>query len=193
MVVLRKPQAFGCVRTLFVAGLLATLAGSGCETAAGTGAVSGGLIGAGVGGLLSHCPGGALLGGAIGAGAGTLAGAGVDIARDKKAQRAVAADVAMRAPSLEQIVDMTQKAIPPAQIIEQIRTSGAVYRVSPEQLVWLNQQGVNDAVIRELQDSVYRGPRRVYAPVTVVEQPVYVAPPPVAVGVGVGWGGRGWR
>jgi hypothetical protein len=184
-----KPQALGCLRTLFVAGLLTSLAASGgCETAAGTGAAAGGLLGAGIGGLVSHCPGGALLGGAIGAGAGTLAGAGVDIARDKRAQRAAAADVAMRAPSLEDIRNMTQNAVPASQIIDQIRSSNVVYRLTPDQVIWLNQQGVNQAVISEMQATAYRGPGRVYytaAPV-VVEQPVVYGPPPVAVGVGVG-------
>src|SRR5262245_10353648 len=82
MVALCKPQSSGCVRALFVAGLLTILStSSGCETAAGTGATAGGLLGAGVGALAGHCPGAALAGAAIGAGAGTLAGAGVDIAR----------------------------------------------------------------------------------------------------------------
>jgi hypothetical protein len=170
---------------------------SGCETAAGTGAAAGGLVGAGVGGLLSHCPGGALLGAAVGAGAGTLAGAGVDVARANKAQKnaqAAAAAAAARAPSLDDIVYMTQNTVPVAQIIEQIRTSGVVYRLSTEQMVWLNRQGVDGRVIQALQDTALSPARPVYtaAPV-VVQQPVveYVAPAPV-VGVGFGWGGR-WR
>lgn len=191
MVVLRKPQAFGCLRTLCVAGLLAALALSGgCETAAGTGAAAGGLLGAGIGGLLSHCPGGALVGGAIGAGAGTLTGAAVDVAREKKAERMVAADVMARTPSLEQIVEMTQNAVPPAQIINQIRTSGGVYRLTPDQLVWLNKNGVNPSVISEMQATAYRAPGRVVYTAAPVVQPVYVVeppPPPVAVGVGFGF------
>jgi hypothetical protein len=202
MVVLRKPQAFGCVRTLFAAGLLSSLAMSGgCETAAGTGAAAGGLLGAGIGGLASRCgPGGALIGAAIGAGAGTLAGAGVDIARDKKAQRAAqaaAAETAARAPSLDDIVNMTQNAVPPQQIVEQIRTSGAVYRLTADQIIGLNRQGVDTRVINALQDTALRPApvRTVYsATPVIVEQPVieYVAPAPV-VGVGWGWGGGRWR
>lgn len=199
MVVLRKPQAFGCVRGLFLAGLLTSLGlSSGCETAAGTGAAAGGLVGAGVGGLLSRCPGGALLGAAIGAGAGTLAGAGVDVAREKKAERnaqAAAATAAARAPSLEEIVSMTQNAVPPGQIVEQIRTSGVVYRLSADQIIYLNRQGVDSRVINALQDTALYPARPVYtaAPV-IVQQPVveYVAPAPV-LGVGFGWGGGRWR
>jgi hypothetical protein len=198
MVVLRKPQAFGCVRSLFVAGLLTSLAlSSGCETAAGTGAAAGGLAGAGIGGLVGHCPGAAVLGGLIGAGAGTLAGAGVDAARANKAQKnaqAAAPSAAARAPSLDDIVYMTQNAVPVAQIIEQIRTSGVVYRLSTDQVIFLNHQGVDGRVIQALQDTALSPARPVYtaAPV-LVQQPVveYVAPAPV-VGVGFGWGGR-WR
>lgn len=198
MLVLRKPQALGWVRWLAVAGLLVSLGlSSGCQTGAGTGAAAGGLLGAGIGGLVSHCPGGALLGAALGAGAGTLAGAGVDIAREKKAERnfqAAAAATAARAPSLDDIVNMTQNAVPPGQIVEQVRTSGVVYRLSADQIIWLNRQGVDSRVINALQDTALNPSRPVYtaAPV-VVQQPVveYVAPAPV-VGVGYGWGG-GWR
>jgi hypothetical protein len=198
MVVLRKPKALGCVRTLFVAGLLTSFAiSSGCETAAGTGAAAGGLIGTGVGALAGHCPGAALAGGALGAGAGLVGGAIADGVAAKKAQRAVqaaSAEAVARAPSLEDIVNMTQNAVPPQQIIEQIRTSGVIYRLTAEQIIWLNRQGVNTLVIQALQDTALRpGPvRTVYrASPVIVEQPVveYVAPPPV---VGVGWGYGGF-
>ena len=197
MVVPRKSRALRCVHMLFVAGLLTSLAvSSGCQTPEGTGAAAGGLLGFGLGGLLSRCPGGALLGAAAGAGAGTLAGAAVDAARTKKAQQnaqAAAAAVAARAPTLNDIVNMTQNAVPPAQIIEQIRTSGVVYQISPNDVIELNRQGVDQRVIIALQDSALRPVRPVYtAPPVVLQQPVveYVAPGPV-VGVGYGWGR--WR
>ncbi|HEY7424309.1 MAG TPA: hypothetical protein VH682_08790 [Gemmataceae bacterium] len=191
MVVLRKPQAFGCLRTLCVAGLLTALAASvGCETGAGTGAAAGGLLGAGIGGLVGHCPGAALAGGALGAGAGLVGGGIADAVHEKKAQKAAVTQAAVRAPSLEEIVRMTQSAVPPQQIIDQIRTSGFPYQLTSDQVIWLNQQGVNPAVITELQASANRPPpgRVVYRAAPVV-QPVYVygpPPPPVAVGVGVG-------
>lgn len=194
MGVLRKPQAFGWLRALFVSGLLTSLAvSSGCQTAAGTGAAAGGLLGAGIGGLAGHCPGAALVGAAIGAGAGTLTGAAVDIHRDKKAQRAAqaaAANTAARAPSLDDVVSMTQNAVPPAQIVEQIRVSGVVYQLSAQDIINLNRQGVDTRVIQALQDTALRPApvRPVYAAAPlIVEQPVYVAPPPV---VGVGFGFR---
>lgn len=195
MIVLRKPQAFGWSKSLLLTGLLATAAcNGGCETAAGTGAAAGGLLGAGIGGLASHCPGGALAGGAIGAAAGMLTGAGVDIARDRKAQRnaqAAANEVAARAPSLDDIVSMTQNGVPPEQIVEQIRTSGAVYRLTSNDMIELNRQGVNSRVILAMQDSALRPApvRTVYTAAPVVE---YVTPVPV-VDVGYSWGYRGWR
>ena len=191
MVVLRRPQAGSWVRTLSVVGLLGLLGVSGCESAAGTGAAAGGLLGAGIGGLAGRCPGAALAGGALGAGAGLVGGAVVDATREKRAERAAAAGVAVRAPSLDDVVKMTQSAVPPGQIVEQIRTSGVVYTLTPDNIVWLNQQGVHPSVIREMQDTVYRTGRRVvYAPApVVVEQPIYVAPPP-PVSVGIGFVGR---
>ena len=191
MVVLRKPQAFGCLRTLCVAGLLTAVAASGgCETAAGTGAAAGGAVGTGVGLLAGRgCPGAGLVGGLIGAGAGALGGAAVGAAHEKKAERVAAAEVAARAPSLTDIVTMTQQAIPPEQIINQIRTSGVVYTLNSQDVVWLNQQGVNGAVISAMQATAYRAPGRVRYVAAPVVQPVYVvepSPPPVAVGVGFG-------
>src|SRR5579871_643749 len=136
------PQLFANGWKLLGVGLLAALAGTGCQTATGTGAAAGGALGAGIGALASHCPGGALVGGLIGAGAGALGGAAVDTARERRAERAAAYDAAVRAPSLEDVVKMTQNGVPPTQIIEQVRTSGYVYRLTPDQIVWLNQQGV---------------------------------------------------
>jgi hypothetical protein len=184
---LSKPQAFGAARKLLCVGLLTAVAGGGCQTATGTGAAAGGALGAGIGALASHCPGGALVGGLIGAGAGALGGAAVDSARERKAERAAAYDAAVRAPSLEDVVKMTQAGVPAGTIIEQVRTSGVVYRLSADQVVWLTQQGVQPAVIQSMQDTVYRTRPPAYAPVyapppgvVVVEQ----VPPPVAVGVG---------
>jgi hypothetical protein len=198
MVVLRKPKALGCVRTLFVAGLLTSLAiSSGCETAAGTGAAAGGLIGTGVGALAGHCPGAALAGGALGAGAGLVGGAiadGVAAKRTQRAMQAASAEAVARAPSLEDVVKMTQNAVPPDTIAEQIRTSGVMYRLTADQIIWLSQQGVDKRVIQTMQDTALRPApvRTVYrAQPVIVEQPVveYVTPAPV---VGVGWGYRGY-
>jgi hypothetical protein len=85
---------------------------------------------------------------------------------------------------------MTQNAVPPQQIVEQIRTSGVIYRLTADQIIWLNRQGVDTRIINALQDTALRpapvGTVYTAAP-DVVVQPVYVAPPLPVVGVGFGW------
>lgn len=172
-------------------GLAATpaLFGVGCQTAAGTGALAGGALGTGIGALAGgrHSGTAALAGGLIGAAAGGLTGAVVDANNAKKEERAIAADTALRAPTLYDVVKMTQSGVPDGEIIGQIRSTRVVYNLTPDQLIYLNQQGVHEAVIREMQATN----RRVYAPpppvyterVVVVEPP----PPPPPVGIGVGF------
>ena len=173
---------------LLLAAALCGLLPSGCQTATGTGALAGGALGTGIGALAGGKR-GALAGGLIGAGAGALTGAVVDANREKKQEQAAAAQVAARAPSLEQIVSMTQQRVGDVVIINQIRSSGAVYTLRPDDVVYLSQNGVSQAVIAELQNTAnYRPVRRVYveqpapAPVVVVEQP---PPPSPVVGFGV--------
>jgi hypothetical protein len=175
----------GWLRKYALGGTLASVVlASGCDTAAGTGALAGGALGTGIGALAGgrHSGTAALAGGLIGAAAGGLTGAAVDASKEKKAQENAAAQVAARAPSLEDLVRMTQQQIPDNQIIDQIRTSGAVYHLTSDQLIYLNQNGVHQPVVQELQQTAWRTPRRVY-----VEQPppvVYVepAPPPPVIG-----------
>jgi hypothetical protein len=168
------------------------LLGTGCQTAAGTGALAGGALGTGIGALAGgrHNGTAAVAGGLIGAAAGGLAGAAVDANNTKKQEKAVAADTALRAPSLEDVVRMTQSGVPDGEIIGQIRSTRVVYQLTPDQVIYLNQQGVHQPVISEMQATATR---RVYvAPpppvytreVVVVEQP---PPPPPPVGVGVGF------
>ena len=162
MVVRGKLNMFGHVRTLFVAGLLTSFAASsGCQTAAGTGAATGATIGYGVGALVGHNPFAATVGAAFGTAAGLLGGTAVDVMKGKKAQRAAntaAADAVAHAPTLEDIVYMTQNAVPPAQIVEQIRASGVIYRLNADQIIWLNHQGVPTPVVNALLETGMRPP-----------------------------------
>jgi hypothetical protein len=151
------------------------------------------LGGAGVGGLLGGIVGHQFhntgAGVAVGALTGALAGGAVGNAVDQKqAQQAAARDVAMRGGplTLEQVADMTRNHVTDGVIIEQIRLSRTAFYLTPEQIGWLHQQGVSDAVIYEMQMTTAPG-RRVYAgpppgAVVVVEQP---PPPPPPVGFGV--------
>ena len=70
-------------------------------------------------------------------------------------------------------------------IINQIRTSGVAYQLSPDEISWLKQNQVHDCVIEAMQATA-AGP-----PVVYVRQP----PPPVYVepeGVVYIRGGRRW-
>lgn len=184
MVTARKRLTLGWLRKYAVGGTLATvLLATGCDTAAGTGALAGGALGTGIGALLGgrHSGTTALAGGLIGAAAGGLTGAAVDANNNKKAQQAAVAQVAARAPTYEDIVRMTQSGVPDNEIIDQIRTSGAVYHPNSDQIIYLNQNGVHQAVITELQATGYRPARTVY----VAPPPppvVYVDPGPPVVG-----------
>lgn len=170
----------------------------GCSSMNNTesGAVGGGLLGAGIGtlfGLACHHPlAGAAIGGAVGAGTGALVGNAEDHAEKRQAIAqanavAVAQDAASRAPTLPDIVSMTQHNVSEANIIYQIRNSGAYYALTAQDINYLRDNGVSATVIAELQ----RPPaQRVYVQEV---RPVYVAdpyyPPP---SVGIGFGYRRW-
>jgi hypothetical protein len=196
MSVLRKLQALGCVRMLFAAGLLTCFAAStGCQTAAGTGAATGATLGYGIGALAGHNPCAALVGAAFGTAAGIIGGSAVDAMHAKKAQRAAnsaAADAVAHAPTLEDIVYMTQNAVPPAQIVEQIHSSGVIYRLNAEQIVWLNRQGVATPVINALLATGQRPPPvpppYPAGPFPLVQPAVGVVTQPPMVGVGYAYG-----
>lgn len=191
----RTPQAAGRGgwRKLSL-GLLPLLLVSGCQTAAGTGALTGAAGGGAIGNMIAKSTGGSRTAGTIlGAGLGTIAGTvvGDKVDRDKeraRVQGAADAQAAMaptaQAPTLAQVVDMTNKSVPTEAIITQIRNSRAAYSLSPDDLNYLSTNHVHPAVIREMQAPA--GPAVIYQqPVRIIEQrPVYVhQPPPVGFGV----------
>jgi hypothetical protein len=159
----------------------ALLLACGCESLSHTenGALAGGAIGAGTGALIGHAAGNTGAGALIGAGVGALSGGLIGHAVDKSEERqAVAA--AQGQLGVTDVVQMTQQHISEGIIINQIRTSGSVFRLSATDIEWLKQNGVSDGVVAEMQATAYRYPRRVYA-----SDPVYVyEPPPPVVGVG---------
>lgn len=171
---------------------------NGCANMSNTekGAVIGGAGGAGIGALIGsvthHSAAGALIGGATGALVGGAVGNSEDKAERKAEQRALAAANTPPPLRLEDVAQLAQQHISDSVIIGQIRSTGSVYHLSPEQINWLKEQGVSDAVILEMQATANRYPRRVYSatpvyttqPVVVVEPP---PPPPVSVGVGFGY------
>jgi hypothetical protein len=177
------------------AALAGLLAGAGCssmdntEKGAGVGAGVGAGIGALAGSTSGHAGKGALIGGAAGA----LLGGAVGHDADKQEKRALEAQVAaqqqVRGPlSLPEVVNMARSGVSDPLIIQQIRTTGSCYNLSPDDIIWLRSNGVSDGVISEMQATRYRPRTVVVAPPPPVVQPVYVVPeptpPPVAVGIG---------
>jgi hypothetical protein len=151
---------------------------------AGLGALAGGVIGSATG----HAGAGAAIGAGLGGVAGGLTGAAVDNSERKQAIRQAAAQNPPL--SLPDIVQLTQKGTSDSVIIDQIRLTGSVYHLSAQDLMWLQDNGVREPVVREMQATAYRPVRRIYTaappPVVVVEPP----PPPVGVGVGFSVGRR---
>jgi hypothetical protein len=163
------------------------------NTEAGAGV--GGLLGAGTGALIGHATGhtgaGALIGAGVGAVSGGLIGHAVDKSEEKAA--ALAAANARGPLGLTDVAGLAQAHVSDEVIIAQIRSTGSVFRLSTNDIVWLKQSGVSDAVVQEMQATATRYPQRVYTATPVYTQPVYVVepePPPVAIGVGFGYGRR---
>ncbi len=164
---------------LLTLALTALAAINGCSSMNNTqrDALAGGGIGAAIGALVDRRHPGT--GAAIGGLSGAALGAAVGNSEDHAERRAQAAAAAASAPvvgplSYEEIVTMAKSGTADSVIINQIRT-----------IIWLQQNGVSEAVIREMQDT-----NRRYAHPVVVRDPyfygpVYVAPPPPVVGFGV--------
>jgi uncharacterized protein YcfJ len=170
---------------------------TGCAGMSNTdkGALAGTGIGAGIGAVVGKACGntgaGAVIGGVLGLATGATIGNDIDRHEEHQAvQQAVAQQAAQQAeaqkrwPTLEEIQKMAANGINDANIINQIRTTGAIYHLTSDQVVWLKQYGVSDAVIAEMQATATR------VPPPVVYQPVrerviiYDDPPPVRVGFG---------
>lgn len=158
---------------------------SGCESMNNTqrGALGGGAFGGVMGALIDrHDPGrGAAIGATAGAVLGGVAGNAED-AREKKIEQAqaYAAQPVQGTLRLEDIADMTRKGLGDEVIRNQIRQSGTRYNLGPAQITWLHENGVSDAVITEMQNTMYlrRGPRVVYGE-PPYDPAVVVVPPPV--------------
>lgn len=182
------------------AALSVVLTSMGCATPSHTeegavdGAVFGGILGT-ILGIATHHP---LAGAAIGAGSGAVVGGAIGASEDhaeRKQVEAVQQAVAAQQrtwPTLQDIAQMTANGTPDGVIINQIRTTGAIYQLDTNALNYLQAMHVSLAVITEMQATATRAQPAVVAPppgVVVQPAPVYVAPAPV---VGY-YGGWGWR
>jgi hypothetical protein len=165
---------------------------AGCASMNNTegGALAGGALGAGTGAVVGGATGHPGVGAAIGAGVGALTGGlighGIDESEKKQEAQIAAANAAAaaRALQLTDIVALAQQHVSDDIIIGQIRTTGSIYQLTAQQIIWLREQGVSEAVIAEMQATANRLPYRVYTERPVV---VYEPPPPVSVGFGVGY------
>jgi hypothetical protein len=191
-------------RQILCGWLLVMLCGCSSMNNTQSGALGGGLIGAGLGGLIgavAHRPvEGALIGGALGGGAGALAGHAEDQAEKRQEIRqaqatAAAQQAAAAAPKLPDIVAMTEHGVSAANIINEIRGSGAYYDLNSQDVIYLKDNNVSEEVIAELLN---RNPKYAPGPGRLMYQrPVYVydpypPPPPVSFGVGYVGGFRHW-
>jgi uncharacterized protein YcfJ len=197
-------QATQAIRSARVArfvaavGTLAFVGGCASMSHTDRGVLTGGGLGAATGAIIGSATGnagaGALIGTGLGAIAGGLTGAAVDSAERKAEVRTAAALQAQQQQAqlgLSEIAQLARNGVGDGVIIEQVRVSGTVYHLTADQILWLRDNGVSEAVIREMQATAHRppGPPVVYQRV-VPYQRVYVVdpyPPPPVVGIGVGY------
>jgi hypothetical protein len=188
MQIAHVPQAVGrWGRRLLGVALLSSTALCGCAGMSNTdkGVLGGGAVGTGagaaIGSLTGHTGAGAVIGGLTGAVTGGLIGNAAD---EKEHKEAAARWAAAHPPlGLQDVATMTQQGVSDDVIISQIQSTGTVYTLTADQIVWLKQSGVHDCVIRAMQMTA-NYPRRVYT-----AAPVYVVPEPPPVSVGIGFHG----
>jgi osmotically inducible lipoprotein OsmB len=179
-------------RKIYLSFLLLPALSTGCAGGpnAEGGAVVGGLTGAGVGAILGRGP-GALIGAGAGALAGGLLGNEVDKSQQRRAGQAYAqaqAAANQRALQLPDVVAMVNSGVSEGVVIGQIRSTGTVYNLSANDILYLRSNNVSDGIISEMQATAYR-PQRVY---TTAPPVVLYDPPPPPVGVGVVVTNRRW-
>jgi hypothetical protein len=178
------------------------------------GAVVGGLTGAGAGAIVGdavgNTAGGALIGAGLGAIAGNMIGAGIDESEARN-RAMIEQQMGRMMPaggvSTADVINMSRSGIDPQLITNHIRANGMAKRIDANDLIALQQEGVNRDVIAAMQTTPmpqaaapvpmapagyyadyydpYYGPRRVvYGP------PVYYAPPPPPIGFGFSYSSR---
>lgn len=185
-----RPMHCRALSLLWMASLVALA--SGCQTMnhAQRGALAGGLAGAGLGAAVGESGGdaapGALIGGAVGALTGAVIGDGIDADQARKAEIEAAIGRQMAgAVKPEDAIAMTRAGLSDEVIASHIRASGVARPLAVNDLIYLRDQGVSDAVINAMQltpgpAAVVRAP---VAPGPVVVQeyvydPWYAPPPP---------------
>lgn len=158
------------------------------DTASGTflGGAMGAITGAVIGGR-KHGGQNALIGAGVGAVTGNLLGRSKDAADDRRAMRGAAAVGQMNQQAVamavtdNDLVQMTRAGISDDVIISTMRSRGTRVDLSPQSLIALRQQGVNDRVVIAAQQmsagSGYVAGTSPLGPTVVAEVP----PPPAVI------------
>ncbi|MCU0666557.1 MAG: glycine zipper domain-containing protein [Candidatus Omnitrophica bacterium] len=126
---------------------------TGCEgnkTRVAEGAGIGGLLGAAAGGIIGHQSGhdagGALIGAAVGAAAGGAVGSQIEKPAAKDAMASAPA-VSVGQMSILEVIDLAKSKTPDDIIIDKIKKTGSKFNLKPEDVTYLQAQGVSQAVI----------------------------------------------
>ncbi len=155
--------------------LAVTLLASGCESPyhADRGALLGGLGGAGVGALVGHAAGNTAAGAVIGAGVGALSGAAIGAGMDEveaknraQIEAQLGRQVAAGAVTVNDVITMSQAKVNDELIVNHVRAHGMAAPLQTQDLILLQQQGVNARVIAAMQE-----PPRVQKETVIVQQP----------------------
>lgn len=172
---------------LLAAPLLALLVGCSSPYHADRGALIGGLTGAGAGALIGNAAGNTPAGAIIGAGVGTIAGAAVGTGLDTIEERNRAQIEAQMGRQLTaggvttgDVIAMSRSGIDPELIMNHVRANGVAKKVDANDLILLQNEGVNKAIIVAMQTAPTP---QAMAAAAVPVQPVgyYPAPGPVIV------------
>ena len=168
------------LRPIALFALATIVSASGCATHSETGAAVGGLAGAGAGAVVGHALGNTAAGAVVGAGVGALSGAAIGNSQDQAEarNRAIIEQQVGRqlagAVRVDDVIAMTRAGVAPDLIVNHVRTHGMAAPLQANDLILLQQQGVDGRVIATMQAT----------PSPVAGQPVIVqqaAPPPVIV------------
>ena len=173
-----------CLRRFSSIAVLLSISVPGCMSPyrADQGALFGGLTGAGVGALVGEAVDQPLAGAAIGGAVGTLTGAVVGGQLDEIEARnraEIAARLGRPAPTgaatIPDVIAMTHAGLNEDVIITHIQNNGVAQTLTANDLIYLQNQGVNPRVIQAMQNPPARP---TVAQTTVIHEP---APPPVIV------------
>jgi hypothetical protein len=205
----QKTEAHGntetSMRTLFPTLVAVVICGCASPYHADRGALLGGLTGAGAGAIVGNAVGntgaGALVGAGLGAIAGNAIGAGMDESEarnrayiEQRLGRALPAGGV----TTQDVIAMTRSGVDPELISNHVRVNGMAQQLSANDLIVLQQEGIDRRVIGVMQTTprpqvaqapapvVYGPPVPVYGPPPVA----YYPPPPQPIGVGFSYTSR---